>query len=197
MNFLAHLYLSGDDPLILTGNFMGDFFKASTWKKLPKRLGQGVLLHRLIDSSTDEHPVSAELRTLLHPACGKYAGIALDVLLDHYLANDEQRWSSFERRTFVSQSYAVLNKHREWMPPPAQQLLKYLSQEDWLNNYASLDYTLRALQRLEVRIGRPTGFERLGAVLEEHGNRFELGFHRIFETVERRCLEKLISFDLD
>lgn len=197
MNFLAHLYLSGDDPLILTGNFMGDFFKASTWKTLPQRVGQGVLLHRLIDSSTDEHPESAELRSLLHPACGKYAGIALDVLLDHYLANDRQRWSIEERVTFVAHCYEVLKQHQAWMPPPAQQLLKYLSQEDWLNNYSSLAYTLQALHRMEGRIGRSTGFEQVGSVILKHGNRFELGFHRIFETVERRCLEKLISFDLD
>ncbi|MFW6268359.1 MAG: ACP phosphodiesterase, partial [Marinilabiliaceae bacterium] len=27
MNYLAHLYLSGDDPEILMGNFIGDYVK--------------------------------------------------------------------------------------------------------------------------------------------------------------------------
>src|SRR6478609_2234873 len=58
MNFLAHLYLSGDSPKIRVGNFIGDFVKG---KNLTDRfdtdIAKGIALHREIDWFTDRHSV--------------------------------------------------------------------------------------------------------------------------------------------
>jgi len=36
MNFLAHIYLSGDDKDIIIGNFIADGIKGSSYTKFPE-----------------------------------------------------------------------------------------------------------------------------------------------------------------
>ena len=38
MNFLGHLYLSGTDPLVMVGNFMGDAVKGRDLSRFEPRL---------------------------------------------------------------------------------------------------------------------------------------------------------------
>ena len=57
MNFLAHIYLSGDDDHITIGNFMADGIKGKKYLNYPEGIQTGILLHRWIDSYTDSHPI--------------------------------------------------------------------------------------------------------------------------------------------
>ena len=58
MNFLAHIYLSGNDNEITIGNFIADGIRGKDYKKYPKDIQTGILLHRQIDTFTDAHPTS-------------------------------------------------------------------------------------------------------------------------------------------
>lgn len=194
MNFLAHIYLSGDDEHLITGNFMGDFFKASTWKGLPLAYANGVLLHRLIDSFTDEHPVSADLRAVLRSACGKYAGIALDMIYDHLLALQWANYSPLLLEAFAQQSYEILERHRHVMPAQCRYMLQFVVQEDWFSSYQSAEGIAFSLQRMERRYGGNIGFVGVMEVFHENSDRFIEGFHRIFPEIQRKCSEKIISF---
>ena len=49
MNFLAHIYLSGDDEDIILGNFIADRIRPSQEEKYAERLHVGIQLHRFID----------------------------------------------------------------------------------------------------------------------------------------------------
>jgi acyl carrier protein phosphodiesterase len=194
MNFLAHIYLSGSDEQLMTGNFMGDFFKASTWRTLPLGYANGVLLHRLIDSFTDEHPVSADLRSVLHPVCGKYAGIALDMIYDHLLALHWDEFSSLPIEAFAQHAYKVLDEHSKVMPANCKHMLRFFSQEDWISSYQTSDGIAFALQRMERRYGGNIGFEGVMPAFQHAFDRFDAGFHRIFPELQRKCSEKIISF---
>jgi acyl carrier protein phosphodiesterase len=57
MNFLAHIYLSGNNELLKIGNFMADGIRGKQFETYPKAIQNGILLHRAIDSFTDAHPV--------------------------------------------------------------------------------------------------------------------------------------------
>ena len=57
MNTLAHLHLSGDDPELILGNFIGDSVRGDEFSQLDERVQAGVMLHRKIDRFTDKHPV--------------------------------------------------------------------------------------------------------------------------------------------
>jgi acyl carrier protein phosphodiesterase len=51
VNFLAHLYLSADDPKIMVGNFIGDFVKGrQSMERFEARIVKGIELHRGIQA---------------------------------------------------------------------------------------------------------------------------------------------------
>ena len=55
MNYLAHLYLSGDIEDLMIGNFIGDAIRGDQYKRLKPAVQAGVRLHREIDRFTDTH----------------------------------------------------------------------------------------------------------------------------------------------
>ena len=59
MNFLAHLYLSGDDEEQIVGNFIADHVKGKAIESYSDGIRAGIMLHREIDVFTDSHPVFA------------------------------------------------------------------------------------------------------------------------------------------
>ncbi|HRK54971.1 MAG TPA: DUF479 domain-containing protein, partial [Cyclobacteriaceae bacterium] len=68
MNFLAHIYLSGNDPQLTIGNFIGDFVKGgSLTGQYEPQVIKGVALHRAIDEFTDSHQVVQKSKDRLRP----------------------------------------------------------------------------------------------------------------------------------
>jgi len=57
MNYLAHIYLSGNDDFLKLGNFIADEIKGKSYKEFPKDIQKGIILHRAIDDFTDHHPL--------------------------------------------------------------------------------------------------------------------------------------------
>ena len=58
---------------------------------LPPRVALGVRTHRAVDAATDAHPAVAALRAGFRPELRRFAGIAIDVGLDHRIARDWPR----------------------------------------------------------------------------------------------------------
>ncbi|SHM61563.1 hypothetical protein SAMN05443669_10501 [Flavobacterium xanthum] len=50
MNFLAHIYLSGDNDLLKIGNFMADGIRGKHFESYPLEIQKGIILHRAIDT---------------------------------------------------------------------------------------------------------------------------------------------------
>jgi hypothetical protein len=46
MNYLAHIFLSGENPNVMIGNFMADSIKGSKHDFYPPEIQKGILLHR-------------------------------------------------------------------------------------------------------------------------------------------------------
>ena len=89
MNYLAHIYLSGDDDEdLMIGNYIGDCVKGRRISDYPFRIQCGLLLHREIDSFTDTHPVYLQSKRRFMPVAGHYAGVVCDVVYDHFLAKN-------------------------------------------------------------------------------------------------------------
>ena len=97
MNYLAHIYLSGESDDIILGNFIGDYVKGNKHQNFPEQVAYGILLHRAIDSSTDRHPLVRECIELIRPGYGRYSGIVADVFFDHFLAANWNDYCSTEK----------------------------------------------------------------------------------------------------
>jgi acyl carrier protein phosphodiesterase len=142
MNYLGHLFLSGNEPLVIVGNFMADAVKGSDLSRFDPDLVCGIRLHRAIDSFTDDHPLQRAGRARLRPHAGRYSGVVMDLFYDHLLASTWSRW------------------HTEPLPPRTQAMMPYMVQHDWLTSYARIGGLERALNGLARRV--PAGEPMMG-----------------------------------
>lgn len=178
MNFLGHLYLSGEEPLVIVGNFMADAVKGRDLSRFPEGVQRGIRLHRAIDSLTDAHPLQRQGRQRLRAHAGRYAGVVMDLFYDHLLAGSWALWHPEPLDRFARRMYALLQAHAELLPARTQAMLPHMVAHDWLTSYAQLDGLGRALQGLARRV--PEGGVMQGAerVLEAHRADYQAEFDR-------------------
>lgn len=148
MNFLAHAYLSFGDPEILAGNMISDFVKGKKKFEFPERLQMGINLHRKIDEYTDAHPATKQAKKFLKDSAGPYAGAFVDIVYDHFLANDQYEFEEGFLAVFASQTYKQLEGYEKWLPEKFKQFFFYMRAQDWLYNYRSTEGIKRSFQGL-------------------------------------------------
>ncbi len=123
MNILAHLYLADRTGTSAAGQILGDMVKGRLAGRYSADLENGITLHRQIDSFTDRHPITVDLRRRFEPPLRRYAGILVDIGFDYCLANSWNHHSSLTLERFARR--AVLSVQREWpaeAPIPASRL---------------------------------------------------------------------------
>lgn len=152
MNYLAHAYLSFGDDQILTGNMVADHVKGrEKLQAYPEKIRQGILLHRSIDAFTDEHPATLRAKIWFREDYHLYAGAVLDVLFDHFLANDPRYFeNSLALKSFASHTYRQLAQNADHFPPGFAGYFPYMRDHDWLSGYhnlAGMRQSLGGLQR--------------------------------------------------
>lgn len=148
MNYLAHAYLSFGDPDILAGNMISDFVKGKKKFEYPDRVQMGIILHRKIDEYTDAHPATHQAKKFLKDAAGPYAGAFVDIIYDHFLANDLYEFEEGALATFAQRTYSQLEAYEKWLPEKFRQFFFYMRSQDWLNHYRSTDGINRSFQGL-------------------------------------------------
>ena len=162
MNILAHGYLSGRHTDVLIGNFIGDFIKgdpANGRHKLTPGEVAGVRVHRAIDSFTDAHPDVAAVRELLHPRCHKYAGAAVDIFFDHFLAIQFESLTGESLSDFIHYFYQTLQANQARLPANAVRMADYMIRQDWLTNYQFTEGIDRSLKGVSRRTAFPSGLD--------------------------------------
>ncbi|HTA27270.1 MAG TPA: ACP phosphodiesterase [Bacteroidia bacterium] len=135
MNFLAHLFLAGEDEELLIGNFIADSVKGNKYITYPDRISKGILMHREIDFFSDNNPVYLQSVHRLQPDYGKYSGIITDMFYDYFLANNWDTFSNISLEEFCTNTYKVLYKYLDKMPKESLAISTYMSRENWLLSY--------------------------------------------------------------
>lgn len=136
MNYLAHAYLSFGDPAWTTGNMISDFVKGRKRFDYPLRIQQGIILHRAIDEFTDTHEGNRSAKDIFRPHYRLYAGAFVDVVYDHFLANDTAQFSNEQALyEFTGVTYASLLQHYDQLPPVFHTMFDRMRQQNWLYNY--------------------------------------------------------------
>jgi acyl carrier protein phosphodiesterase len=136
MNYLAHAYLSFGHPQILAGNMISDFVKGKKQFEYDTMIFKGIRLHRSIDTFTDDHPATKELKKNFRSDYGLYAGAFTDIVYDYFLANDTNEFASEAvLQEFAKATYALLEDQLTATPPKFQQMFPYMKTHDWLSNY--------------------------------------------------------------
>jgi acyl carrier protein phosphodiesterase len=135
MNYLAHAFLSFNNPTVLVGNMVSDFVKGKQQYSFPPSIQKGIQLHRAIDSFTDTHACTKAAKQYFKPAVGLYAGAFVDVVYDYFLANDATYFTPDVLANFATNTYAVLQQHQSYLPPYFAAMLPFMQQQNWLYNY--------------------------------------------------------------
>lgn len=193
MNFLAHIYLSGDNQLITIGNFMADGIKGKRYRKHPKDIQIGILLHREIDTFTDAHPTVRLSTKRLHKNYSHYSGVIVDILYDHFLAKNWLQYSNTPLDLYVENFYDSLKTNFELLPLRIQKMMPYMIADNWLLSYAQIEGIQKVLNGMNHRTNNISGMNRATHELQEFYDDFEKEFTVFFEELRAFSNEKLAT----
>ena len=135
MNYLAHAYFSFNNPPILLGNMISDYVKGKKQYDYPPEIQKGIRLHRLIDTFTDEHQITKEIKKIFTTSVRLYAGAFVDVVYDHFLATNKTILNEEEWLAFTQTSYELLAVQSTYFPEKFAQMFPYMQSQNWLFNY--------------------------------------------------------------
>lgn len=184
MNHLAHVFLAPDSPEARVGSILGDFTRGIDVSLLPVSVQQGIRHHRAVDSFTDQHPEVLASKTLFSKQRRRFAGVALDILYDHYLLRHWQRFSQTDRAIFIEHIYQELQRNEHLMPEKMAQVTRRMVEHDWFGAYRDLESIGYALDRVAGRIRFANKFT--GMIEEIRANDVELEnrFLRFFPDLQ-------------
>lgn len=192
MNFLAHLFLSGNDPEIMVGNFIGDFVRGKNlYNQFKSNIALGIELHREIDEFTDSHAVVMESKVRLRPKYRHYSPVIVDMFYDHFLAKNWQAYASNPLDLFALEAYAILNKYETQLPGRVQSLLPHIIKGNWLYNYSRIEGIHSALSGMSRRTPYESHMHEASQDLQKYYTEFEDEFSRFFPELQQMS-EKFI-----
>ena len=168
MNYLAHAYLSFHQPEIMVGNMISDFVKGKSRLGYSVGVQTGITLHRLIDDYTDSHLATLQAKTIFQPYYRLYSGALVDVVYDHFLANDHSIFTEASLYQFTQTVYQTLEQYHMQLPPRFLLMLPYMKAENWLYNYRTKEGIGKSIRGLVRRSAYLTDYETAILLLNEN-----------------------------
>ena len=191
MNFLAHIYLSGNDDEVTIGNFIADGIKGKRYLNYPAGISKGIILHRNIDTFTDAHPIVHQSTARLHKNYSHYSGVIVDILYDHFLAKNWGTYCSQPLDEYVEDFYELLRENFTSLPARIQRMMPYMIADNWLFNYATVEGIGRILAQMNIRTKGVVQMDQAVTELVEYYDEFEAEFTSFFEELRDFCKQKL------
>jgi acyl carrier protein phosphodiesterase len=191
MNFLAHIYLSGNNDLLKIGNFMADSVRGHRYLDYPDELRKGILLHRYIDTFTDAHPIYRKSKHRLHEKYGHYSGVIMDIVYDHYLAKNWATYSDVALEEYAATFYELLKDNYDILTEKTQKMIPYMIARNWLVSYATLEGLEMILFQMDYRTKHRANMQEAIVEIQLFNKEFEEEFTQFFKELRNHCEEKL------
>lgn len=197
MNFLAHLYLSGDNNEIIIGNFIADHVKGNKTEKYNSGIRSGIILHRSIDYFTDNHQIVKDAVERIRPQFRKYAGVVVDMYFDHFLSKGWNLWSEEPLSDFTSRMYSIITSAGEILPLRTRQMIPYMIDYNWLENYGNFEGLDRALKGMARRTPFLSNMESAVDILRNDYDYYAQSFDDFFPDLIGHTKEVLEKISID
>lgn len=191
MNFLAHIYLSGNNDFMKIGGFMADGVRGKDYEHFPDDIRKGILLHRAIDTFTDAHAVFRISKHRLHERYGHYSGVIIDVFYDYFLAKNWQDYSDEKLDVFVQNFYQSLEDNFDMLTPKVQNMLPHMERGNWLWNYQFVDGIGTILSQMDRRTKNTSKMGESVQELEQFYKEFEQEFTLFFKELREFVADKI------
>jgi acyl carrier protein phosphodiesterase len=193
MNFLAHIYLSGDNDLIKIGNFMADGIRGKQFKTYPLEVQKGIVVHRAIDTFTDAHPIFRQSTKKLHARYHHYAGVIVDVFYDHFLAKNWATYSDKNLADYVADFYQSLADNTSILSERTIAIMPYMIEQNWLLSYQTISGIDKILTQMDSRTKNQSKMRFASEELTEFYTEFEQEFTQFFVELRVHASEKLLE----
>jgi acyl carrier protein phosphodiesterase len=193
MNFLAHIYLSGDNDLIKIGNFMADGIHGKNFDQFPSDIQKGIVLHRAIDTYTDAHPTFRLSTKKLHKNYHHYAGVLVDIFYDHFLAKNWSVYSNENLDLYIQRFYQSLEDNKEFLTDRTKGLMPYMLAQNWLFSYQTIEGIKQILTQMDSRTKNKSNMRFATNELTEYYSEFEEDFTAFFEDLKEHSNKILIE----
>jgi acyl carrier protein phosphodiesterase len=191
MNFLAHIYLSGNNNLLKIGNFMADGIHGNRYLDYPGELRKGIMLHRYIDTFTDAHPIYRKSKHRLHEKYGHYSGVIMDIVYDHFLAKNWSKYSNESLEVYADSFYKLLKDNYNILTERTHKIIPYMINGNWLLSYASLEGLEMILFQMNYRTKHQTNMQEAVEEVKQFYIEFEKEFTLFFEELKKYCEDKI------
>ncbi|MFT7344846.1 MAG: acyl carrier protein phosphodiesterase [Lentimonas sp.] len=191
MNFLGHLYFSGDNTELMTANLYGDFVKGSDISRFSPVVQKGITLHRSIDTYIDHHPGVIQLLHKLYATLPKVAGIAVDLYFDHLLA---KRWTDFHQvplAVYLQEYYDSIDFENQDYSKEFVFVLKKIVQHNWIYQYQFSHGLYKACQGVSRRISFKNELVNGFDVFEEFESEIESCFEGYMKDAKIKFLNTM------
>lgn len=193
MNFLAHIYLSGENDLIKIGNFMADGIRGKQFEHFPEDVQKGIILHRFIDTYTDSHDIFRQSTKRLHEKYHHYAGVIVDIVYDHFLAKNWAKYSDEKLDLFIDRFYKSLHENYPILTERTQNLMPTMIRENWLWSYQTTDGIQHILTQMDRRSKNQSKMQFATQELKDFYAEFESEFDLFFEDMQAQAKQKRLS----
>lgn len=122
------------------GGFIADFVKGNKSTVYPKKIWEGVVLHRKIDEFTDNHKAVKEAVTLLKPTFGRYSAIIVDMYFDYFLAKYFSKHTSV-KSLWLFTNYFSINAfiHYHYLPFRVKKFIFHFAFTNRLYKYRKIE----------------------------------------------------------
>lgn len=191
MNFLAHAHLSFAHPSLLVGNMISDFVKGKKQFEYEKDILAGIRLHRRIDEFTDAHPATAAAKNFFRPHYRLYSGAIIDILYDHFLANDANEFSPASLLSFSSHVYQTLEAHSIHLPPRFLAMLPYMKAQNWLYHYMDKEGIAKSIGGMVRRSAYLSDADTAFYLFQEHYKELQICYDAFFGDVKSFANQQL------
>ncbi len=187
LNYLAHILLSYPDNDEMLGNFLGDFVRKKDLLSLPESIQIGVNLHRVIDRYTDKHDSVKNSVEILKPKVGRYAGVAIDIINDHFLSQQWENYSSISLREFCDHFYFLLNRKKKILPTNLNQQVDLMIDHDFLMSTYDHHRLYKTMKHMERRTSFKSNFTGAISILKEKEKSLQANFNILFDDLITLC----------
>ncbi|MDO6800829.1 acyl carrier protein phosphodiesterase [Wenyingzhuangia sp. 1_MG-2023] len=195
MNFLAHIYLAGTNKETILGNFIADSIRGNKFHHYSDGIQYGIKMHRAIDVFTDEHPIFRQSKRRLDNKYRLYKGVIIDLIYDHFLAKNWQQYSDIPLDIYSQSFYQLLYKEFDILPEKTKHLLPYMSQQNWLYKYRTLQGIGEIMHDMNVRTRGISKMNEAIVDLRENYPIFEKDFTLFFDELQKYCTQYIIDHD--
>ena len=183
MNFLAHAYLSPNNPLVLLGNTFGDFVKGKKMEGVHPMVKEGVLLHRNIDHYTDNHKLVKKCIEIYRPVSGRFSAIIVDMSFDYFLAKNWAKYSEVNLNDFVSALFVNYEANRTSLTERINKVAPIMRMQEWMLQYQTIDGLENILKQMSGRIKNRAILQDAIPLLVKHEVELERLFTEFFEDL--------------